>query len=59
MEGDIIIRVDGMRIASIAETLTLLEDYAPGTAITITVVRNGAEMNVEVILGSDALLSDS
>lgn len=59
LEGDIIIRVDGMRIASIAETLTLLEDYAPGTAVTITVVRNGAEMNVEVILGSDALLSDS
>ena len=57
-EGDVIVRMDSMRVTSIAEVLTLLEDYAPGTAITITVVRNGMEMQVDVILGSDALLTD-
>ena len=52
---DILVGVDGTRVSTIMEILSILEGYRPGTAVTLTVVRGGSEITVELVLGSNEL----
>jgi serine protease Do len=49
--GDIIMAVDGLPITSMEELQTLLQEAAPSQAIILTIVRDGNEQMVEVVLG--------
>jgi S1-C subfamily serine protease len=49
--GDIIIAVEGVSVASGTDLTTELNRHHAGEQITLTVIRNGFETQVEVILG--------
>ena len=49
--GDIIVAADGKEITSVSELRTVLSDYRCGNAIVLKINRNGADMDVTVILG--------
>jgi S1-C subfamily serine protease len=48
--GDVITAIDGQRVTSVAELRNLLSDYVPNASITLTVLRGGEEIQVEVQL---------
>jgi len=49
--GDVIIAVNGMRITSIDDLSTYLEEYtSPGQTINVTIVRNTQTMTIPVLL---------
>ncbi len=50
--GDVVTQVDGAPITTYAELLNMLYNAAPEDVMTITLVRQGREMNVEVTLGT-------
>ncbi|MCD7725365.1 MAG: S1C family serine protease [Clostridiales bacterium] len=50
--GDVVTQVDGVPITTYAELLNMLYNAAPEDVMTITLVRQGREMNVEVTLGT-------
>lgn len=49
--GDVITKVDGMPITTYNELLNMLYSAAPEDVMPITLVRQGREMSVEVVLG--------
>jgi len=49
--GDLIIAIDGKQVLSFADFISyLLRNKSPGDTVTITILRGGREMNVEVTL---------
>ncbi|MCD6341356.1 MAG: PDZ domain-containing protein, partial [Thaumarchaeota archaeon] len=51
--GDVIIGVDGMRIFGLGDLLAYLEEHKrPGDKITLTIYRQGTELNLELTLGA-------
>jgi S1-C subfamily serine protease len=50
--ADLIVAVDGTRITTADEFLSLIESRKPNEQTVITVVRDGAEHNVPVILAA-------
>ena len=50
--GDIIVALDGEEIASMAELASAVQRLDPGTDVTLTVVRDGDEVEVDLTLGT-------
>lgn len=50
IDGDIITRVDGVRIRSLANLYEVLEDTVPGDTVEVTFMRGGQERSVTVEL---------
>ncbi len=48
--GDVIVAVDDERVDSVATLRLRLDEYAIGDIVTLTVVRNGRELTVPVVL---------
>jgi S1-C subfamily serine protease len=51
--ADIIVEVDGEKVATAAEFLGHIENKKPGDAVEVTVLRNGRRMTMKVILGGE------
>lgn len=50
--GDLIIAVDGVRVRNSDDLTTYIErNKLPGDSVTLTIVRNGKVMNVDLVLG--------
>jgi serine protease Do len=49
--GDVITAFDGKKIADSVELRNLVAQAPPGTKVTVTLIREGKEMNVTVVLG--------
>jgi serine protease Do len=49
--GDVITAVDGLPIASMGELQTVLQAATPGQTVLLTILRDGNELTVEVVLG--------
>lgn len=50
-QGDIIVRFDGKPMASVAELRNTVAATSPGTRVTVTVLRDGGEMELNVRIG--------
>ncbi len=50
--ADLIVALDGQKCRTVDELLTLVEQKRPGEEIVVTVVRQGRELQVPVILGA-------
>jgi S1-C subfamily serine protease len=50
-EGDVLVELDGATIASLPDLFAELRARSPGDEVTVTVVRDGEEQDVEVTLG--------
>ena len=50
--GDVITAVDGLRVASPADLTAVLDTHAVGDVATVTVMRAGAPLDIEVTLGA-------
>lgn len=50
--GDIIVKIDGEDVATLADMFAALEDTKPGQVIDVVVLRNGRERVIEVELGA-------
>jgi len=50
--GDIIVAIEGRPVASVAKLLGRLDDFAPGDKVKLTLLREGRQVNVEVVLGT-------
>ena len=48
--GDVLVSVDGMRVSTIADLYSALEDNKPGETVAVVFVRNGKESTVNVVL---------
>jgi S1-C subfamily serine protease len=48
--GDIIVAIDGLPVSDMDDLIVSLSDKAVGQTITLSVVRDGAELDLEVIL---------
>lgn len=57
--GDIIIGVDGVRISTIEEACALRDKYKAGASISISVYRNGEQLDIKAKLMEKAKLEDS
>lgn len=57
--GDIIVAFDGVKMESASELTLAVREKNPGDTATLTVNRNGEEMELEVVLGSDAATSEA
>jgi putative serine protease PepD len=51
--GDIVVGFDGKTVSSASDLLLDIRTKNPGDKVTLTINRNGVEMQVEVTLGSD------
>ena len=51
-KGDVIIAMDGEQIKDIEEFITFMNHTKPGQMITLTVLRDGQEINLQLKLGS-------
>jgi S1-C subfamily serine protease len=49
--GDIIVAVDGETLATMSELVAEVRRRAPGDELTLTVIREGEQLDVEVVLG--------
>jgi S1-C subfamily serine protease len=49
--GDIITAMGDAKVESYGDLLGALRDYQPGDRVTLTVIRDGDEKNLEVTLG--------
>ena len=52
MQGDLLEKIDDQRISNVQDAVTLISSVQPGSRLKITVVRDGAERDLIVILGS-------
>jgi S1-C subfamily serine protease len=52
-QADLIIGIDGKRIRTVDDLLTLIEQKKPGDEVLINVLRNGEQTNVRVTLGTE------
>jgi len=50
-EGDIILEFNGKKITATNSLATMIVEYKPGDNITLKILRNGEELNIEVMLG--------
>ncbi|MFF1561266.1 S1C family serine protease [Streptomyces sp. NPDC058279] len=50
--GDVITKVDGQRVHGGDELIIKIRSHRPGDALTLTVLREGRERTLEVVLGS-------
>jgi S1-C subfamily serine protease len=50
--GDIIIRAAGERVTRMDELVAIIRQHGPGDTMTVTVLRNGQEMDIDVVLGA-------
>jgi 2-alkenal reductase len=50
--GDVVVAVDGERVDATQGFIDLLYDHEPGDAVTLTIARNGDEVELEVTLGT-------
>lgn len=50
-EGDIILELNGQKISPDNSLAKLLMDYIPGDKVTLKVLKEGQEKNIEVVLG--------
>ncbi len=51
-QADVIIGIDGKRIRTVDEMLTLIEQKKPGEKVLVSVERGGRQVDVEVTLGA-------
>lgn len=51
-DGDLIVDVDGTDIRSFDELRGLISSHSPGETVTVTVIRDGQRIDVEVTLGT-------
>ena len=51
LEGDIITAIDGREVTTVETLRAVLGDYAPGDLVTITVRRDGASVDLSLVLG--------
>lgn len=49
--GDVILAIDGVGVTTIDQVIATIRATAPGTTVTITVLRDGAEMDIPVVVG--------
>jgi serine protease Do len=49
--GDIITALNGQAVTGMQNLATLLQEFSPGQAVTLTILRNGTRMDVSVTLG--------
>lgn len=54
LEGDVITALDGLTIYSAEDLIVQVRSHAIGETVTLTLVRDGEKMDVQVVLGSDA-----
>ncbi len=47
--------LDSMPVTSLSELQTALSQYNPGDQVTLTIVRGGQAVNVDVTLGANPL----
>lgn len=52
LQGDVIIAIDGSQIATIESLIAVLAQYQPGDEITLTLLRNGQELEINLVLGA-------
>jgi S1-C subfamily serine protease len=50
--ADLIIALDGQKIRTVDELLTAVENKKPGEEVMITIIRDGRELQVPVVLGA-------
>jgi aminopeptidase N len=50
--GDIIIKVDDDAVNSLRDYSTILKQHQPGDNVNLTVIRDGSEMQIPLVLGS-------
>jgi S1-C subfamily serine protease len=50
--GDVIIAIDGKQIGSMEDLAGLLDDYKPGDQVTLTILRDGEQVELELTLGN-------
>mgnify|MGYP001187547261 CR=1 FL=1 len=50
--GDVIVAIDGKAIDSMEDLGALLDNYKPGDKVTLTVLRDGKQIEVELTLGA-------
>ncbi len=50
-EGDIILEIDGVRVDMKTSLVALIMRYDPGDAISLTVLRDKQEINIDAVLG--------
>ena len=48
--GDVIVALGGRPVRRVADLLTALDQYAPGDAVTVTILRDGARLDLTVNL---------
>jgi S1-C subfamily serine protease len=51
-KDDVIVAIDGTAITGINQARTLVQSKEAGTTLRLTVQRNGAELNIDVVLGT-------
>ena len=51
--GDIIVAINGEKVSTLADYLSLLESKRPGESVTLTLHRNRKNINVTVLLVAD------
>jgi S1-C subfamily serine protease len=52
LAGDVLVALDGAAITDLRSFSALLKDHSPGDEVVVTVLRDGAELELNAILGS-------
>lgn len=50
--NDVILQIDGRQISAETSLANILLDYAPGDTVTLTVLRDGEEIEVQLVFGT-------
>jgi serine protease DegS len=58
LEGDIITRIDDRPVGDGRAAMNFIMNSRPGEKVTIDVFRNGQELKIEAVLGSEPQTSD-
>ena len=51
-QADILVGIDGQRVRSVDDMLTLIEQKKPGERVVVNVIRDGRQVDVPVTLGT-------
>ncbi len=57
--GDVITHMNGTKLSSTAEIKKIRDNFKAGDSVTLTIYRNSKEVDIDVILMDEALLSSS
>ena len=52
--GDILVEVDGLKVAQLADLYSALEDNKPGEKVTVELIRSGKNIKMDVVLADRA-----